>query len=171
MMLKKAYQMENFTTNQESSKGQNVRVEPATIEDLPELVQLVEELMSLQGDFMPDREAHERGLALILEQPNRGRIFVLRNDDRIFGMVNLLFTISTAMGGLVVLLEDFIIHPNHRGQSYGTMLLNYVKDFAKHKNFKRITLLTDKIGEESQNFFKKEGFEHSNMIPMRLVVE
>jgi hypothetical protein len=61
MMLKKAYQMENLTTNQESSKGQNVRVEPATIEDLPELVQLVEELMSLQGDFMPDREAHERG--------------------------------------------------------------------------------------------------------------
>ncbi len=170
-MLKKAYQMENMPTNQEPSIRQNVRVEPATIEDLPELVQLVEDLMNLQGDFMPDREAHERGLALILEQPNRGRIFVLRNDDRIFGMVNLLFTISTAMGGLVILLEDVIIHPHHRAQGYGTMLIDYVKDFAKLKNFKRITLLTDKIGEESQHFFKKEGFEHSNMIPMRLLVE
>ena len=170
-MLKKAYQMESAPTNQEPSNRQSVRVEPATIEDLPELVRLVEELMSLQGDFMPNREAHERGLALILEQPNRGRIFVLRNDDRIFGMVNLLFTISTALGGLVILLEDFIIHPNHRSQGYGTMLLNYVKDFAKHKNFKRITLLTDKIGAESQNFFETEGFEHSSMIPMRLLVE
>ncbi|MCP5537086.1 MAG: GNAT family N-acetyltransferase [Akkermansiaceae bacterium] len=155
----------------EAAQRQNVRVEPATIEDLPELVQLVEELMMLQGEFVPNPEAHERGVALILEQPNRGRIFVLRNDDRIFGMVNLLFTISTAMGGLVILLEDFVIHPKHRGQGYGSMLLDYVADFAKKKNFKRITLLTDKMGTDSQNFFKKEGFEYSNMIPMRRVID
>ena len=36
------------------------------------------------------------------------------------------------------------------------------------KDFKRITLLTDKISEESQNFFSKEGFQFSKMIPMRL---
>ena len=71
----------------------------------------------------------------------------------------------------MVLLEDFVIHPDHRAQGYGTMLLDYVKEFAKRKNFKRITLLTDKIGSESQNFFKKEGFDYSNMIPMRLIVD
>ncbi|BDS07294.1 hypothetical protein NT6N_23340 [Oceaniferula spumae] len=153
----------------ERTKGihPGIRVEPATIEDLPELIELMMELMTLQGDFTPNREAHERGLALILEQPNRGRIFVLRSDDRIFGMVNLLFTISTALGGLAILLEDFIIHPNHRGQGYGSMLLDYVFDFAAKKDFKRITLLTDKIGADAQNFFKKIGFEYSNMIPMR----
>lgn len=149
----------------------NVCVEPATIEDLAELVQLVEELMAQQEDFNPNRDAHERGLALILEQPNRGRIFILRNDDRIFGMVNLLFTISTAVGELVILLEDFVIHPSHRGQGYGAMLLDYVVDFAKKKNFKRITLLTDKMGSEVQNFFKKEGFVHSHMVPMRKVID
>ena len=149
----------------------HVRVEPATIEDLPELVRLVEELMVLQDDFVPDRDAHARGLAMILEQPNRGRIFVLRNDDRIFGMANLLFTISTAMGGMVILLEDFVIHPNHRGQGYGPMLVDYVADFAKKKGFKRITLLADKMGSESQSFFKKEGFEYSHMIPMRRVID
>lgn len=158
------------TAQTPSHEGLNVRVEPATIEDLPELSQLVEELMLLQDDFIPDPVAHERGLSLILEQPNRGRIFVLRNEDRIFGMVNLLFTISTAMGGMVVLLEDFVIHPSHRGQGYGSMLLDYVADFAKKKNFKRITLLADKMGAESQNFFKNEGFEYSNMIPMRRVI-
>lgn len=151
-------------------QASDVRVEPATIEDLAELVRLVAELMDLQEDFNPNQEAHERGLALVLEQPNRGRIFVLRNDDRIFGMVNLLFTISTAVGGLVILMEDFVIHPNHRGQGFGSMLLDYVVDFAKKKNFKRITLLTDKMGSDSQNFFKKEGFDYSHMVPMRKVI-
>lgn len=145
-------------------------VEPATIEDLPALTELVMDLFSRSGDFTPDREVQERGLRLILEQPNRGRIFVVRNHDRIFGMVNLLFTISTARGGFVILMEDVVIHPDHRGQGYGAMLVDYVVDFAKRKNFKRITLLTDRISAESQEFFKKQGFEYSNMIPMRRIL-
>jgi RimJ/RimL family protein N-acetyltransferase len=146
------------------------KVQPATIEDLPALTSLVMELFALSDDFTPDQEAQERGLALILEQPGRGRIFVVRNDTRIIGMVNLLFTISTAMGGFVILMEDVIVHPAHRGQGYGTMLLDQVIEFAKQKDFKRITLLTDKISAESQNFFRKNGFEYSNMIPMRRII-
>lgn len=147
------------------------RVESATIEDLPALTELVMELFAISGDFSPDRTVQEKGLQLILEQPSRGRIFVLRNNHRIFGMVNLLFTISTARGGFVILMEDVVIHPAHRGQGYGTLLLKHVIDFAKQKNFKRITLLTDKISEESQEFFRKNGFEHSNMIPMRRIID
>lgn len=149
---------------------QDVRIETGCLDDLPDLVGLVADLMELQSDFYPDLESNERGLFLVLENPHRGRIFVLRNDDQIIGMVNLLFTISTAVGGFVILLEDFIIHPDHRGQGYGTMLLDYVLNFAKKKNFKRITLLTDKLGTASQNFFKKEGFEGANMVPMRKII-
>ena len=63
-----------------------------------------------------------------------------------------------------------VIHPDHRGHGYGAMLVDYVVDFAKRKNFKRITLLTDRMSEETQAFFKKQGFEHSNMIPMRRII-
>ena len=51
---------------------------------------------------------------------------------------------------------------------YGKQLLNEVKKFAKEKDFIRITLLTDKISEESQKFFKKQDFKFSQMIPMRM---
>ncbi|MCB1203026.1 MAG: GNAT family N-acetyltransferase, partial [Verrucomicrobiae bacterium] len=110
-------------------------------------------------------------LRSILEQPNRGRIFVVRTDYEILGMVNVLFTISTAMGGFVILLEDVIIHPEFRGLGYGTQLMEYVIEFARRKDFKRITLLTDKISAESQRFFEKLLFRHSSMIPMRLNLE
>lgn len=148
-----------------------MRVEPATIEDLPGLIELVADLMELQDDFTPDREAHDRGIRLILEEPSRGRIFVLRNDERIIGMVNLLFTISTALGGFVILLEDVVIHPDHRNQGYGAVLLQHVIDFGKQKDFKRITLLTDKLGSTSQEFFQRHGFEFSRLIPMRLLLD
>ncbi len=144
-----------------------IRIEPATLEDLSELVDMVMELFSVEKDFDPDRVKQERGLRLILEQPSRGRIFVVRTDHRIIGMVNLQITISTAMGGFVLLMEDVIIHPDHRGQRYGTRLMNHVIDFARKKDFHRITLLTDEISAESQRFFQKFGFEHSHMIPMR----
>lgn len=143
------------------------RIEPATLEDLDQLTDLVMALLGTEEDFLPDREKQKAGIQLILEQPSRGRIFVLRTDHFIIGMVNLLFTISTAEGGFVILMEDVIVHPDHRGHGYGTQLLNHALQFAQEKNFKRITLLTDKIGAESQRFFQRHGFRHSSMIPMR----
>ncbi|MBK1792407.1 GNAT family N-acetyltransferase [Persicirhabdus sediminis] len=147
------------------------RIQPATLEDLPMLTELTMDLFHLQHDFRPDHEAQARGLQMILEQPQRGRIFVVRTDDYIFGMVNLLFTISTALGGPVILMEDFIIHPDHRGQGYGAKLIDYVLDYANQKQFKRITLLTDKMSADSQNFFQNQGFEYSQLIPMRKILD
>ena len=145
------------------------RIEPATLEDLPQLTDLVMALLGEEEDFTPNRIKQEHGIRLILEQPSRGRIFVLRTNHSIVGMVNLLFTISTAEGGFVILMEDVIVHPMHRGQGYGTALLKHAIQFAREKKFKRITLLTDQISAESQRFFQRHGFTHSHMIPMRLV--
>ncbi|MDQ2918954.1 MAG: GNAT family N-acetyltransferase, partial [Verrucomicrobiota bacterium] len=87
-----------------------VVIEPATFEDLDELSELLVELFSEESDFQPDREKQLHGLRLIFEQPNRGRVFVLRSDRTIIGMINLLFTISTAEGGFVMMLEDLVVH-------------------------------------------------------------
>ena len=148
-----------------------IRIEPATIEDLSELTDLVMSLMAIEKDFRPNAEKQRHGLRLILEQPSRGRIFVARSDHKVIGMVNLLFTISTAEGGFVILMEDVIVRPEHRGHGYGTRLVHYVKEFARKKDFRRITLLTDRVSEESQRFFQRNGFVHSHMIPMRLLLD
>ncbi len=147
------------------------RIEPATIEDMPQLVELLVALFSEEQDFAPDRNKQEEGLRQILEQPKLGRILVLRTDYQVIGMVNLLFTISTAEGGPVVLMEDVIVHPQHRRQGYGSQLLEHAVDFAKRRGFRRITLLTDRISAQSQSFFARHGFGFSSMIPMRLVFE
>jgi GNAT superfamily N-acetyltransferase len=148
----------------------DVVIEPATEEDLDDLSSLLGELFTQEKDFRPDKEKQLRGLRLIFEQPNRGRVFVLRRDRVIVGMINLLFTISTAEGGFVILLEDLVVHDSYRDQGYGSMLLEYAINFAKQKNFLRITLLTDRPEIRSQNFFRRHGFYESHMLPMRLLI-
>jgi len=158
--------------NQEIERSEkSVNIVPATAEDLPQLVELLMDLFDTEGDFEPNYSKQENGLKLVIGHPNRGRILVIKSSTKIIGMVNMLFTISTAEGGLALTLEDFIIHPMNRGMGYGKLLLNTVKDFAKNKDFKRITLLTDKISEESQRFFKDQGFNFSKMIPMRMYLD
>jgi GNAT superfamily N-acetyltransferase len=147
----------------------NLRVEPATLDDLPELAELLFDLFSQEEDFVPDRERQIRGLRLILEQPSRGRIFVLRSTNQIIGMINLLITISTAEGGFVLLLEDLVVRQAYRGQGYGSQLLNHATDFAQKKDFLRITLLTDRPNKRSLSFYEKHGFVESGMVPMRLI--
>jgi GNAT superfamily N-acetyltransferase len=84
-------------------------------------------------------------------------------------MVNLLITISTAEGGFVLLLEDVVVHRDHRGQGYGSKLLEHVIAFARQKKFLRITLLTDRDNEDSKRFYLNRGFFESDMVPLRML--
>src|SRR2546423_13839580 len=138
--------------------SENVVIEPATEADLDELSEMLGGLFNQKSDFRPDKEKQLRELRLIFEQPSRGRVFVLRSDGAIVGMINLLFTISTAEGGFVMLLEDLVVHKQYQGKGYGSRLLNHAIDFAKKKNFLRITLLTDRPENVAQEFFRRHGF-------------
>jgi len=145
-------------------------IEQATLEDLPQLTDLLYDLFTQESDFVPNRAKQMRGLRLILEQPNRGRIFVLRHNGQLFGMINLLFTISTAEGGFVILLEDLIVHHDYRRHGYGGKLLRHGIEYASKKDFLRITLMTDRLNEAGLHLFKAHGFSDSAMVPMRLIL-
>jgi GNAT superfamily N-acetyltransferase len=142
-------------------------IEPATIDDLPQLADLLYDLFSHEADFVPNREKQLRGLRLLLEQPSRGRIFVMRSGTRIIGMINLLITISTAEGGFVLILEDLVVHRDHRAQGYGSRLLEHALGYARAKEFLRITLLTDRLENRAREFYERHGFRQSGMVPMR----
>src|SRR4029079_245880 len=149
---------------------EHVVIEPATEADLDELSEMLGGLFSQEGDFRPDKDKQLRGLRLIFEQSSRGRVCVLRQNGAIVGMINLLFTISTAEGGFVILLEDLVIHKQYQGHGYGSTLLQHAMHSARQKNSLRITLLTDRPENVAQEFFRRHGFHESSMIPMRLLL-
>ena len=140
----------------------------ATLDDIPQLCELLALLFVQEAEFRPDRALQAAGLKRIIERPEAGRILVLRDGETIIAMVNLLFTVSTALGGRVALLEDMVVHPAHRGVGTGSTLLQAAIDVARSAGCRRITLLTDGDNRAAQRFYRRHGFEPSSMLPMRL---
>ena len=147
-----------------------MKIEMATTSDIPTLCTLLDYLFSQEVEFKPDHEIQSRGLEMILNNNNIGNIFVAKNNEKIIGMVILLYTVSTALGERVALLEDMVVSPNERGLGIGSMLLDHAVKYATEKGCKRITLLTDKTNIGAQKFYKQHKFNRSSMIPFRMII-
>lgn len=141
----------------------------ATADDIPALSGLLNVLFSQEAEFTPDAEAQQRGLGMILGNPDIGTILLARNaDGEVQGMVNLLWTVSTALGARVALLEDMVVAPAARGLGVGSRLLNAAIAEANRQGCQRLTLLTDADNVDAQRFYRRQGFVPSPMAPWRL---
>jgi len=141
----------------------------ACLNDLPELIELLNDLFTQDVEFVPDLKKQKSGLEAIINNPEIGEILVLKDDGQILGMVSLLYSISTALGGKVAILEDMIIHTDYRQIGLGKELLGEAIRFSKERNCLRLTLLTDFNNDAAIQFYQKFGFKKSEMIPMRLM--
>lgn len=146
-------------------------ITPATIADIPALCKLLNELFMQEAEFKPDHAAQSRGLASIIEHPEIGSILVARRQDKIVGMVNLLYTVSTALGERVAILEDMVVAPAMRGSGIGSKLIERAVEHARCNGCRRITLLTDQTNQAAQRFYGRHGFKASAMIPLRLTLD
>lgn len=117
---------------------------------------------------MPDAERQARGLRLIVERPEVGRIYCATDGYNIVGMVSILFTVSTAEGGRAAWLEDMVVHSSLRGQGIGERLLHEAIGGARAAGCSRITLLTDATNSSAMRFYGRAGFVRSQMVPFRL---
>ena len=147
---------------------EKICVRQAVAADVTKLCELLSLLFTQEADFQPNAERQARGLRLIIEQPEVGRIFCATDGDSIVGMVSILFTVSTAEGGRAAWLEDMVVHPSRRGNGIGERLLHEAISQAREAGCSRITLLTDTTNSSAMRFYARAGFVRSQMTPFRL---
>lgn len=148
-----------------------MEIRPATPADIPALCQLLDQLFAQEAEFSPERTAQQRGLAAIIGDPAVGTILVAVAAGRIVAMVNLLYTVSTALGERVALLEDMVVDGDARGAGTGSALLEHAIAHARASGCRRITLLTDADNLAAQRFYHRHGFGRSPMIALRLPLD
>lgn len=143
---------------------------PATLGDIPALCELLGILFAQEAEFQPDPAAQQRALAQVIADSSIGSIFLARRHEKTAGMVSLLYSVSTALGGRAATLEDMVVHPEFRHAGIGSRLLNHAQRFADQNGCKRITLLTDRSNTAAQRFYRRHGFTDSDMLAMRLLL-
>ena len=127
-------------------------------------------LFAQEAEFAPDTTAQDKGLRAILDDPSVGQLFVADDGERILGLVNLLYTYSTALGARVALLEDMVVAEEARGSGLGTRLVEAAVDHCRKAGCKRVTLLTDGDNERAHAFYQRCGFARSDMVAFRRVL-
>ena len=144
-----------------------MEITTAICSDIPQLCLLLDSLFSQEAEFKPNHQTQTRGLSAIIDNTDIGDILIAHESGQIIGMINLLYTISTALGERVAILEDMVIADSHRDRGVGSKLLDYALYFAKSKGCQRVTLLTDHDNSSAQRFYQRHGFERSTMVPFR----
>jgi GNAT superfamily N-acetyltransferase len=147
-----------------------MQIAPATLDDIPQLCGLLAILFAQEEEFSPDSARQANGLRQIVEHPESARILVLREQATLLGMANLLFTVSTARGGRVAILDDFVVRPERRGKGLGSALLEAAIALAKEQGCSRITLQTDACNAAAMRLYRRHGFAQSTMVPFRLLL-
>lgn len=145
----------------------NLAFRVAKIDDIDILCELLFELFSQEVEFTPNKEVQQKALKTIISDENIGDIYVATINEKVVAMVNILYTISTALGTKVAIFEDFIVDKNYRNQGIGENLIDFVFEDLNAKNFSRITLLTDNDNLKAHKFYEKKGFIKSSMVPFR----
>ena len=135
--------------------------------DIDAMADLLHELFTLESDFRPQRKKQLAALRWILDHPDHGRLFVLRDGGRVIGMANALISISTAEGGPVLILEDVIVAASHRDGGHGRCLVEHVMAWAATEGMSRVTLLADRDNIAALRFYRMLGFEESAMVVRR----
>ena len=146
------------------------QIKTAVVGDIPELTGLLSELFSREEEFSPDKHKQSEGLEKIITGPEAGIIYTARHSvsGRICGMVSLLYTISTALGGRAAVLEDMIVGSESRREGVGSLLLEKAFEHCRETGILRLTLLTDPGNKTAESFYKKNGFSNSDMRVMRM---
>ncbi|MBN2768674.1 MAG: GNAT family N-acetyltransferase [Campylobacterales bacterium] len=151
-------------------KDKEISFRVASKEDIPFLCQLLSLLFEQEEEFSPNDTLQEKALTTIIDIPSFGHILVAIKDEVPIAMISILYSISTALGGRVGVLEDMIVHPDFRTQRVGSALLEFATRFAKEQQLKRLTLLTDMNNKKAHSFYLKEGFTISKMTLFRKLI-
>jgi len=136
--------------------------------DIPDLIQLLKELFSVEKDFKFDPEKQKNGLELLIKKPATvAHVLVVEDKGQCIGLVTVQFVISTDEGAKSALIEDMVIRKDYRHRGIGSRLLDTMISWCRIRGIVRIQLLADKNNLLALRFYKKRGWQSTQLVGYR----
>jgi len=130
-------------------------ITPATVADIPVMVELLHQLFSIEKDFIPDPLKQQHGLQLLLDNPFAILMVAKTENQQIVGMCSVQRVVSTAQGTYAAWIEDVVVREEFRKQGIATALLQAAITWAKQQGASRAQLLVDTQNTPALQFYEK----------------
>ena len=145
----------------------DVILRKASVSDIDSLVGLLEELFSIEEDFVFDEQKQRKGLLLMLDAQDERCVMIAEVDKKIVGMCSVQTFVSTAEGCPVGVIEDVVVSQKYRSRGIGKSLVKSIEAWSKEKGLVRLQLLADRNNSAALEFYKKTGWCNTQLICFR----
>jgi GNAT superfamily N-acetyltransferase len=135
-----------------------IKIEKATIEDLPEILKLYATEDIDNGIVLSMKEA-EVIFRKIKTYPNY-KIYVAKYNDIIAGTFALAIMDNLAhLGKSSGLVEDVVVAPEMRSKGIGKKMMEHAMEICKQNNCYKLCLSSNLKRERAHSFYEKLGFK------------
>lgn len=88
---------------------------------------------------------------------------MFEEDGKPVGFANLMTIFSVWAHGKAIILDDLYIVPEVSGKGYGKQCLQYIEEFAKERNYKRLQFQSEATNPNAMEFYIAMGYTPTDM--------
>lgn len=131
---------------------------PATEADLPRLLPVLREFYA--EEHLPWNEpALRAALAVLIGDPNAGRLRLILRGDEIAGHLAIGFCFSLEFGGRYGLLDELFVLPAHRGAGLAKRALAEAEALCRGEGLLALRLEVNDDNERARGIYERAGYD------------
>jgi len=135
-------------------------IAPATKDDLPAFIALLEEMDAIYGDVTEGttEERMARVSAVLFGQPPKATVLLAKDADQLVGMASYSFLWPAVGVSTSLYLKELYVRQAQRRAGVGKLLMDRLIDIAKREGCTRVEWTTDRSNVEAQRFYERLDF-------------
>ncbi len=140
---------------------QNILIRTAKIDDIDNIIILLKQLFEMENGVTINEEKQRKGIELIISN-ELSNFLIAEIDNKIVGICSVQLFVSTAEGGYSAWIEDLYIEKKYRKLGIALKILNFIENWSKEKDIKKIQLLCDENNKTAHKLYKKFAMQKTN---------
>ncbi|MEA4986712.1 MAG: GNAT family N-acetyltransferase, partial [Anaerovorax sp.] len=89
---------------------------------------------------------------------------VAKVNNEVIGFANVWTVYSIWSGGKGLTVDDLYVLPSYRKNGIGKKIMNYIVEYARDHDYKRVQLHVEMDNEKAHNLYRGLGFNEEEML-------